>query len=92
MGTLEMHGVTKPVSIQASHVGEGKDPWGGYRSGFEGTVTIKAADFGMPDWVGDVEVGLVVEGLRPYFDQVFHRLTALDQAPCFSRGSFYSAV
>ena len=63
-GKLTLHGVTKDVAIAVNHIGEGKDPWGGYRSGFEGSVMLKAADYGMPDWVGDVEVTLNIEGVR----------------------------
>ena len=63
-GNLSLHGVTKPVTLDVTHVGEGDDPWGGYRSGFEGTVNVKAADFSMPAWVGDVAVTLHVEGVR----------------------------
>ena len=63
-GNLSIHGVTKMVALDVKHVGEGDDPWGGYRSGFEGSVSVKAAEFGMPGWVGDVEVTLVVEGVR----------------------------
>jgi polyisoprenoid-binding protein YceI len=46
-GQLTLHGVTKPVSIKLKAVGEGKDPWGGYRAGFAGTTTIKRSDFGV---------------------------------------------
>jgi polyisoprenoid-binding protein YceI len=45
-GDLTLHGVTKPVVIKAVFNGEGKDPWGGYRAGFNGTTTIKRSDFG----------------------------------------------
>jgi len=45
-GDLTLHGVTKPVVIKATFNGEGKDPWGGYRAGFNGTTTIKRSDFG----------------------------------------------
>ena len=44
-GNLTLHGVTKPVVIAAHFLGEGKDPWGGYRAAFEGTTTIKLKDF-----------------------------------------------
>lgn len=64
MGDLTIRGITKPVTIDVHHVGEGEDPWGGYRSGFHGEVMLKAADFGLPDWVGDVEVELNIEGVR----------------------------
>jgi len=33
-GNLTLNGVTKPVVIAAEKLGEGKDPWGGYRAGF----------------------------------------------------------
>ena len=46
-GELTLHGVTKPVSIKMKAIGEGKDPWGGYRAGFAGTTTIKRSDFGV---------------------------------------------
>jgi polyisoprenoid-binding protein YceI len=45
-GDLTMHGVTKPVVVKTTFLGEGKDPWGGYRAGFEGTTSIKRSDFG----------------------------------------------
>ena len=64
MGVLTMHGVTEAVTIDVNHVGEGADPWGGYRSGFEGNITLKVGDFGMPEWVGDVQISLNVEGVR----------------------------
>jgi len=63
-GDLSMHGVTKSVAIDVNVIGEGKDPWGGYRSGFEGTVTVAAGDYGLPSWVGDIEIYLSLEGVR----------------------------
>jgi polyisoprenoid-binding protein YceI len=45
-GDLTLHGVTKPIVIKSTFLGEGKDPWGGYRAGFEGTSSIKRSDFG----------------------------------------------
>ena len=63
-GNVTIFGITKAVEIKVKHVGEGKDPWGGYRSGFRGNVTLNSADFGMPDWVGDLEIDLDIEGIR----------------------------
>jgi polyisoprenoid-binding protein YceI len=67
-GKLTLRGVTKPVSIEVTHVGAGDDPWGGYRRGFYGTTTITLADFGIPYDLGpaarSAELMLTVEGVR----------------------------
>ena len=44
-GNLTLNGVTKPVVIAAKFIGEGNDPWGGYRAGFEGTTNISRKEF-----------------------------------------------
>jgi len=64
LGDLSLHGVSKAITIDAKQVGEGPDPWGGYRSGFSGSVLLKASDFDLPEWVGEIEVSLNVEGVR----------------------------
>ncbi|MFK3722809.1 YceI family protein [Pseudomonas monteilii] len=46
-GDLTLHGVTKPVTFKAVFNGEGKDPWGGERAGFNATTTLKLSDFGI---------------------------------------------
>jgi polyisoprenoid-binding protein YceI len=46
-GVLTVHGVEKPVEIDLKKVGEGQDPWGGYRAGFVGTYTMTRKDFGI---------------------------------------------
>ena len=63
-GDLSFHGLTRSVVLDVVQIGEGKDPWGGYRSGFQGNVTLSAEDFNLPGWIGDVEVELIVEGVR----------------------------
>ncbi len=63
IGDLSLRGVTKSVIINARHIGHGDDPWGGYRRGFEGSFIFDSAEFGF-DWVGEVEVYLVGEGIR----------------------------
>lgn len=69
-GELTLHGVSKPITIAVAHVGGGKDPWGGYRDGFEGRTTIKPANWGieMVDKLGpaseEVELFLSIEGVR----------------------------
>jgi len=64
IGNLTMHGVTKPLTIDAVKVGEGDDPWGGYRAGFSGNATIAMADFGFKKDFGKVDLTLHIEGIR----------------------------
>lgn len=47
VGDLELHGVKKSITIDADKIGEGKDPWGGYRAGFAGTTKLSLKDFGI---------------------------------------------
>ena len=67
-GMLTLHGVTKPISIDLRKIGEGKDPWGGYRAGFIGTVTLTRKDFGIGYNLGPasetMEFELSIEGIR----------------------------
>ncbi len=67
-GNLTLNGVTKPVVIAARFVGEGNDPWGGYRAGFEGSTKLKLKEFNIKKSLGpaseEVELTLSVEGVR----------------------------
>ena len=49
-------------------IGEGKDPWGGYRVGFEGTTRITMADYGITKNLGPasthVDFTLHIEGIK----------------------------
>ncbi|MFV3304785.1 YceI family protein [Pseudomonas sp. NY15181] len=67
-GNLTLNGVTKPVTLKAELVGQGDDPWGGYRAGFIGTTTLKLKDFNIQRDLGpasqEVELTLSVEGVR----------------------------
>lgn len=65
-GKLTLFKQTRDVTIKVVKTGEGADPWGGYRVGFEGTTTIKPADFGldMSPTVEEVELTLSIEGIR----------------------------
>ncbi|HEX7662706.1 MAG TPA: YceI family protein [Pseudonocardiaceae bacterium] len=46
-GELTLHGVTKPVSLDAEISGFGKDPYGGTRLGVSATTTVLRSDFEM---------------------------------------------
>ncbi|WP_462380129.1 YceI family protein [Pseudomonas sp. Marseille-QA0892] len=67
-GDLTLNGVTKPVVINAKLIGEGSDPWGGHRAGFEGTTTLKLKDFNIEKDLGpasqEVELIISFEGVR----------------------------
>lgn len=67
-GDLTLHGVTRPVSIDVTHIGAGPDPWGGYRRGFEGRTSFALADFGIDYDLGpasrEVYLWLGIEGIR----------------------------
>ncbi len=67
-GDFTLRGVTKSISFPVTKVGEGKDPWGGYRVGFEGMTTLKLADYGITYNLGPasefVEISLFVEGVQ----------------------------
>lgn len=67
-GDLTLRGVTRPVSIEVTKIGEGPDPWGGYRVGFTGTTRIALADFGITKFLGkkstEVDLVLDIEGVR----------------------------
>ncbi len=67
-GELTLNGVTRPVVIAARLLGEGTDPWGGYRAGFEGSTTLRLKDFDIQKDLGPasqtVELILSVEGVR----------------------------
>jgi polyisoprenoid-binding protein YceI len=67
-GVLTLHGVSKPIVLDVKAIGEGPDPWGGYRAGFEATTTIKRADFGMTYNLGpsaeSMSFDLFIEGIR----------------------------
>lgn len=67
-GDLTLHGVTKRITIDVEKIGEGDDPWGGYRAGFLGTTKLTRKDFDMGYNLGPksetMEMMLGIEGIR----------------------------
>ena len=67
-GDLTLLGKTKAITVKARQTGEGKDPWGNFRIGFETSFNIKRSDFGMDFMMGvagdDVLLTVSVEGIR----------------------------
>lgn len=68
VGNLTIHGVTKEVVVNSAFINEGKDPWGNYRAGFEGTTTIQMSDYGIKNILGEasenIELIISFEGIR----------------------------
>lgn len=67
-GDLTMHGVTKPIVLPLTFIGEGVGPYGKERIGFAGRATIKRSEFGINAYVpkigDDVTLLLSFEGLK----------------------------
>ena len=67
-GDLTLMGVTKSISFPITKIGEGKDPWGGYRAGFEGKYNLARKDFGMGYNLGPaaevIEMHLMIEAIK----------------------------
>jgi polyisoprenoid-binding protein YceI len=68
VGDFTLNGVTKSITIATKKVGEGKDPWGGYRAGFEGSTELTLKDFNIVFPLGPasetVKISLNVEGIK----------------------------
>lgn len=68
-GELTLHGETNDFEMPVTLLGEGEDPWGGYRAGFEGTTTLVLADYGIdmsdfPEVMHELELYVTFEGIR----------------------------
>ena len=67
-GILTFLGVSKNIEFPIKKIGEGKDPWGGYRVGFEGIYKMTRKDFGMDFNLGPaaelVNVTLQIEAIK----------------------------
>ena len=69
-GDLTVHGVTKPVVLNATLNNEGKHPMTGQQAiGFNATTTIKRSDFGLGAYVpkvsDEIQISITTEGSVP---------------------------
>ena len=70
-GLLNLHGISKEISMPFKVLGYGSDPWGGYRVGIQANTTIKVSDFGYT-WGekpnaslgNEVVLEFLIEGIR----------------------------
>jgi polyisoprenoid-binding protein YceI len=60
-GDLTMRGVTKPVTLDVAFLGEGKDPWGNEKLGFDVSGALDRKDFGI-SWNKALDNGGVLVG------------------------------
>jgi polyisoprenoid-binding protein YceI len=58
-GNLTMRGVTKPVTLPVTFLGEGKDPWGNEKVGFELSTVLNRKDYGI-NWNKTLDAGGVL--------------------------------
>jgi polyisoprenoid-binding protein YceI len=60
-GELTMHGITKTITLPVTFLGEGKDPWGNEKMGFEIATTLDRQDYGV-SWNKTLDQGGVLVG------------------------------
>lgn len=68
-GELTLHGQTQEIEMPVTLLGEGEDPWGNYRAGFEGSTMLTLSDFDIdmsdfPETMHEVELYVTFEGIR----------------------------
>lgn len=66
-GSLTLHGVTRPVTLEVEFAGSQKDPWGGLRVGFSARTSLDRREFGLT-YNQLLETGGVVVGEKVDID------------------------
>jgi polyisoprenoid-binding protein YceI len=68
-GNFTLNGVTKPLTLEAKLIGQGDDPWGAYRAGFEAEGEFALKDYNINTKLGpasqNVQLIISLEGVRP---------------------------
>jgi len=69
-GDFTLKGVTREITVEAVHIGSGRDPFTQYRAGFETVFTIRRSEFGMDAMLGgigdEVRITVAIEGKRVF--------------------------
>ncbi|MBV7435559.1 YceI family protein [Cardiobacteriaceae bacterium TAE3-ERU3] len=64
-GELTVNGETQEITLPITKIGEGEDPWGNYRTGFETSFDLDFNDYGIPDKVAkSAEIYVAGEGVK----------------------------
>lgn len=67
-GDFTLKGVTRPLTLKATYIGGGQDPWGGTRQGFELTGEFALKDYGITYNLGPasekVQIYISAEGIK----------------------------
>lgn len=63
VGDLTLHGETREVTLDVTYAGQGQDPWGNQRMGFEATTEIDRREWGLT-WNQALETGGILVGTK----------------------------
>jgi len=61
VGDLTIRGIAREVTLHATYRGQGKDPWGNQRAGFEAIAEIDRTEWGL-EWNRALDTGGVLVG------------------------------
>jgi polyisoprenoid-binding protein YceI len=61
VGELNMHGVSRQITLTVTYLGEATDPWGGTRAGYQLSTTLNRKDYGI-SWNKALDNGGLILG------------------------------